>query len=100
MSYLEIVDLDHGLFDPTAMKSRGLELQEKYRTAAPFPHVVIDDFVSPAMLDLCLRQFPQTPDPESRSFDREQERYKTSYNPDYLSPSVRSFFYSLFLTVC
>ncbi len=95
MSYLEIVDLKHGLFDPAVMKTKGLELQEKYRTAKPFPHIAIDDFVSPAVLDLCLEQFPSNPDPESRSFNRDQERYKTSYNPDYLTPEVRSFFYSL-----
>ena len=29
------------------------------------------------------------------SFDRAQERLKTSYNPDYLKPQLRSLFYSL-----
>lgn len=95
MSYLEIVDLKHGLFDPAAMKTKGLELQDRYRNASPFPHIAIDDFLPAAILDQCLEQFPGKPDPESRSFDRDQERYKTSYNPDYLTPEVRSFFYSL-----
>lgn len=95
MSYLDLVDIEHGLFDPAAMKTKGLELQEKYRSARPFPHIAIDDFVPASILDLCLAQFPSTRDPESRSFDREQERYKTSFNPDYLTPQVRSFFYSL-----
>jgi hypothetical protein len=95
LSYLEIVDLKHGLFDPAALKTKGLELQEKYRTAKPFPHIAIDDFISPEILDLCLEQFPTNRDPESRSFDRDQERYKISFNPDYLTPEVRSFFYSL-----
>ena len=95
MSYLEIVDRKHGLFDPAAMKTKGLELQQSYATAKPFPHIAIDDFISPEILELCLDRFPGARDPESRSFDRDQERYKTSYNPDYLSPDVRSFFYSL-----
>lgn len=95
MSYLEIVDLDHGLFDAGAMKAKGLELQERYRTADPFPHIAIEDFLPASILDLCLAQFPSNPDPESRSFDREQERYKASFNPDYLTPAARSFFYSL-----
>lgn len=77
------------------MKTKGLELQEQYRTAAPFEHIAIDDFLPASILDLCLQQFPANPDPDSRTFDREQERYKTSFNPDYLSPEVRSFFYSL-----
>lgn len=95
MSYLEIVDLKHGLFDAAALKTRGLELQQQYRSADPFPHIAIDDFVPASILDQCLDQFPKRPDPESRSFDRDQERYKTSFNPDYLTPDVRSFFYSL-----
>lgn len=95
MSYLEIVDLDHGLFDAAAMKTKGLELQERYRSAKPFPHIAIDDFIPAPMLERCLERFPKSPDPDSRSFDREQERYKTSYNPDYLAPDIRSFFYSL-----
>lgn len=95
MSYLEIVDVKHGLFDPEALKTKGLELQPIYQSAEPFPHIAIDDFVSPEILESCLAQFPTERDPDSKTFDRAQERYKTSYNPDYLSPEIRSFFYSL-----
>ena len=95
MPYLNILNVEHGLFDPSEMKTKGLDLQERYRSAEPFPHIVIDNFVPAAILDLCLDRFPATPDPESRSFDRDQERFKTSFNPDYLTPSARSFFYSL-----
>ncbi len=95
VSYIEITDIEHGLFDPAAMRGKGLELQEKYVNAKPYPHIAIDDFLPASILDRCLEQFPATPDPESRSFDRDQERYKTSYNPDYMSPAARSFFYSL-----
>jgi hypothetical protein len=95
VAYLDIVDLERGLFDPVAMKSKGLELQERYRSAKPFAHIAIDDFLPVPLLERCLAQFPADPDPESRSFDRDQERYKTSYNPDYLAPAARAFFYSL-----
>jgi hypothetical protein len=95
VSYLEIIDQKHGQFDPAAMKTKGLELQDKYQSAKPFPHIAIDDFLPASILDQCLDQFPGKPDPESRSFDRDQERYKTSFNPDYLTPEIRSFFYSL-----
>ena len=95
MSYLDIVDLNHGLFDPAQMKEKGRDLHDSYVNAEPFPHIAIDDFISPEILELCLAQFPRQADPDSRSFDRNQERYKTSYNPDYLTPDVRSFFYSL-----
>lgn len=95
MAYLEIKDSAYGQFDAGLMREKGLELRDAYAKAHPFPHVVIDDFVTPAALDMCLEDFPRVADPESRSFEREQERLKTSYNPDYLTPRVRAFFYSL-----
>lgn len=95
VSYIDITDLNHGLFDAAALKTKGLELQDAYVNAEPFPHIVIDDFLPAPILDLCLTQFPALADPESRSFDRDQERFKTSYNPDYLPSAARSFFYSL-----
>ncbi len=95
MSYLEILDPLYGQFDAEALRKKGLELSEAYRTAEPFPHVAIDDFLPASILDLCLDQFPSKADPDSRTFDRDQERFKTSYNPDYLTAPVRAFFYSL-----
>lgn len=95
MSYIEIADASYGFADAAALKAKGAELHDQYVNADPFPHIVIDDFISPAMLEACLQEFPAAPDPDSERFDREQERYKTSYNPDYLSARARSFFYSL-----
>lgn len=94
MSYIEVEDTEHGFFDAAAMKEKGLDLRETYVNNSPFPHIVIDDFVSPAMLEACLDDFP-APARAEASFDRDQERYKTAYNPEVLSPRVRSFFYSL-----
>ncbi len=95
MSYLEVADTQFGFFDVMEMKEKGADLHNKYVSAEPFPHIAIDDFCSPQILDACIDAFPQTPDPDSRSFDRDQERYKTSFNPDFLTPQLRSFFYSL-----
>ncbi len=95
MSYLEIVDPRYGQFDAAALRTKGLELRETYASARPFPHIAIDDFVPAPILDLCLEQFPTKGDPDSRTFDRDQERFKTSFNPDFLTPPLRAFFYSL-----
>jgi hypothetical protein len=95
MSYIEISNVDYGFLDPLALREKGRELVTRYASAEPFPHIVIDDFFAPAVLDMCLEEFPSAPDPDSQTFDRAQERYKTSYNPDYLPPRPRSFFYSL-----
>lgn len=95
MTYIEISNADYGFVDADAMAKKGADLHDKYVNAAAYPHIVIDKFVSPEMLEVCLADFPKAPDPDSQTFDRAQERYKTSYNPDHLSPRVRSFFYSL-----
>jgi hypothetical protein len=76
------------------MESKGLELTARYQAAQPFPHIVIDDFLPPEVLETCLAKFPVERDPESETFDRPQERRKTSFNPDYLDPQIRSIFYS------
>lgn len=95
MAYLEFSPDRVGFFDPKSMKDKGVELCETYCNAAPFPHIQIDDFVPEGMLEKCIEHFPTAPDPQSQSFDRSQERFKTSYHPDYLHPELRSFFYSL-----
>lgn len=84
---------DYGFFDAEEMQALGRSLAADYQAAEPFPHTVIDEFMSPAMLDVCLRDFPDESAAE-HSYDRDQERYKTSYNPDTLSAPVRSLFYA------
>lgn len=95
MAYLDFENLDHGVFDAEQMRTKGLELQEQYLSADPFPHISIDNFLPSAALDGCLERFPTNADPDSETYDRSQERFKTSYNPDYLDVSTRNFFYAL-----
>lgn len=94
MAYLSGNPSDPTLFDYDALKNCGRELAEGYSTADPFPHVMIDDFLPEAVIDLCLARFPSRPDADSQSFDRNQERYKTSFHPDYLEPPLRRLFYA------
>ena len=95
MAYIDIASEKFGFFNPEKMGEAGKELHSDFSNATPFPHIVIDNFCSPAILDNCLEQFPPAPDPESETFHRSQERAKTSFNPDYLENEARSFFYSL-----
>ena len=94
MSYLPESATGAAVFDYDAVKEKGLELAETYAAGDPFPHIVIDDFLPRSMVDLCLANFPKKPDPDSPSFDRDQERYKTSYHPDHMTPSLRALFYA------
>jgi Rps23 Pro-64 3,4-dihydroxylase Tpa1-like proline 4-hydroxylase len=95
MSYLEMLDTELGLFDPEQVASKGEELRDKYNSAKPFPHIAIDNFLPPKILENCLAKFPQKLDKDGMTFDRQQERLKSSYNPDFMEPATRSFFYSL-----
>ncbi len=94
MPFLSEIDLETGFIAPDAVKTKGLELTDKYNSAKPFPHIVIDDFLSPAVLDMCLQEFPKAPGSDAVAFDRDQERYKTQFQPDELSPRARTLFYS------
>jgi Rps23 Pro-64 3,4-dihydroxylase Tpa1-like proline 4-hydroxylase len=95
MSFLPSNPSDPTLFDYDAVKDLGKDLQEKYISGDPFPHIAIDNFLSDELVNLCLEKFPKSADPDSQSYDRSQERYKSSYHPDYMEPTLRRLFYSL-----
>ncbi|TZG29068.1 2OG-Fe(II) oxygenase [Sphingomonas montanisoli] len=67
-------------FDEAQCRAAGTALAERYRTAEPFPHIVIDDFIDPAILRTVAAAYP---DRETRTaFDRDQERHKYQYAPE------------------
>ncbi|WP_375203199.1 2OG-Fe(II) oxygenase [Hyphococcus sp.] len=94
MSYLPTNPKDPTLFEFDAVKDLGKELSETYASGDPFPHIAIDNFLPENLINLCIEKFPQRPDPGSESFDRDQERYKTSYHPDNMEPELRHLFYA------
>ncbi|MDB5582907.1 MAG: proline hydroxylase [Bradyrhizobium sp.] len=73
----------------------GKELTSNYNSATPFPHVVIDDFLPPEVLETILDHFDQiTPNEDAQTYERAQEKYKTSFQPDGLNDDIRRIFYS------
>jgi hypothetical protein len=92
VTLLTEMEADTGFLSP-GLRDRGLELRETYQTAKPFPHIVMDDFLPPAVLERCLELFPSGDDAETQ-WDRPQERQKFSFNPDSLGPELRALFYS------
>lgn len=94
MPYLENAGIGNGFFVNSGMGEKGEALHERYKSAKPFPHIAITDFLPPTLLENCLTNFPTTVGSESQSFDRDQERFKTSYNPEHLVDTTRSLFYS------
>lgn len=80
--------------DPVECSRAGQALAEKYRTASPFPHIIIDDFVEPKLLRKVAQEYPSTQD--RRYFDRDQERLKYQFDPGEVNSGlVRNLFAEL-----
>lgn len=95
MPYVSTMDAYTGLMKPMGDQLLGKELTESYNAASPFPHIVIDDFLPPEVLEKILNHFGEIkPSPDSQSFNRAQEKFKTSFQPDYLREDLRQLFYS------
>ena len=94
MSYIISEANDPFAFDAASMQGLGEELAEAHAAAAPFPHTVIDNFLPPEIIAYCNANFPKKPGLGGLSFDRDQERYKSSFQPDTLDPKLRSLFYT------
>ncbi len=91
--YLTDMNPVTGMLDPAGDRKKGLELREQYQAASPFPHIVLDDFLPPEILDRCLAEFPSNLATSGASFDRDQERYKSQFMPDDMTPWLRALFY-------
>ncbi|MDB5423645.1 MAG: hypothetical protein JWQ29_1061 [Phenylobacterium sp.] len=94
MAYLTEMDPVTGLIPAGMERKRGSELQERYNSAAPFPHIVLDDFLPPQILERCLQEFPRELAGGGVNFEREQERFKSQYHPEDLTPWARQLFYT------
>lgn len=96
MPYLDAMDPKTAFISPESARDRGTELQEAYNNAAPFPHVVIDDFLPLELVETIVGNFGSSKDSNDLniSYERAQERFKTSYQPDTLNNELRAIFYA------
>lgn len=80
--------------DTDECREFGRSLADRYRSAKPFPHIVIDDFLEPDILTDVLANFPSSDN--KQFFDRDQERLKFQYQPqESASGLVRNLFAEL-----
>jgi len=77
---------DYLSLDPVECREFGRSLGERYQTASPFPHIVIDDFIDRDVLKAVLAEFPSSDG--KQFFDRDQERLKFQYQPLEISSGV------------
>ncbi|MEM1380384.1 MAG: 2OG-Fe(II) oxygenase [Pseudomonadota bacterium] len=94
MTYLPISTEPPFVIDQDAIRAKGTELQEAHLHADPFPHTVIDDFFPQEIVRYCQENFPGQLGSQGDEFDRDQERFKRSFQPDELEdPVLRNLFY-------
>lgn len=92
MPILEAVKIADGqiMFDKAQARAAGAALHDRYASAEPFPHIVLDDFIAADILKPLLDEWPDSG--EEMSFDRSQERLKYAWQPINLStPRLRGF---------
>src|SRR3954454_17015519 len=97
MAYLDLMDKSTGFIKPDDVQEKGKEHQNAYLQAAPFPHVVLDDFLPVELSDCLLSEFDLRDvqdNPLNETFNRAQERLKRSCHPDTMTPKVRGLFYA------
>ncbi len=68
---------------------------EVYRNAKPYPHIVLDNFFDPALLDLILEEFPKPHQIKWQQFDNEREIKLASANEASFGPVTRLMLYHL-----
>ena len=70
-------------------------LRERYVTARPFPHVVIDDLFPAELLETVLARFPRADEIEWRRFDSPTEKKLGYWHESALHPDLQLFLYEM-----
>ncbi len=66
----------------------------EYQTGSPYPYGCFDNFLPEEILQRVVKELSELPELES-SFNRAQEKLKSSYSPERLPPYTRNLFYAL-----
>jgi hypothetical protein len=82
------------VLDEEECRLNGAALNARYVNAAPFPHIVLDDFIDPAVLRKVVAEFPRSQD--MPYYDRAQERLKYQYAPKYWGGATTHNLFALF----
>ncbi|MGC3940393.1 2OG-Fe(II) oxygenase [Roseobacter sp. EG26] len=88
-----ILPIDPGTLtlDTAAAKTVGKGYAEKYQSGQPYHHICIDNFLPMEVIEGVRSDLAGLPASE-RSFDADQERFKSQYSPDRLPDYSRHLF--------
>jgi Rps23 Pro-64 3,4-dihydroxylase Tpa1-like proline 4-hydroxylase len=91
-----LTDMSIGSFLPLQRMRDVMEsARSDYASAKPFPHVVIDDFFDPQLVDLILEEFPKPKQINWQKFDNAEEIKLASAAEASFGPMTRLFLYHL-----
>ena len=76
-------------FDRDALLALAEEKREAYAAGHPFPHIVMDDFLPPDVLDGVLAEFPKPRQAEWETFDSPLERKLASNDDSAMGEATR-----------
>lgn len=88
------MDTESLLIDKSAATTLGASAAESYQSKTPYHYANFDNFLPEDVLDKVLYELESLPEVED-SFNRAQERLKTSYIPERLPPYTKNLFYAL-----
>jgi hypothetical protein len=77
------------------MRELAAAAYQTYSKAAPFPHIVFDNFFDPALLELVLAEFPRPGAIRWQQFDNEREIKLASATESSFGPTTRLLLYHL-----
>ena len=76
-------------FDPASLEALARARREEYREAAPFPHLVVDDFLPDDVASEVVAEFPEPDDGWRRFADEKQRKYGAGHEVP-LGPRTRN----------
>lgn len=88
------IETERGLsMDPTEARALGALVGEDYRSAQPFPHIVIDGFLPTPVVEIARRGFPDGGLKSDRVFEMNYAgHHKRQIRPDECSVEARELF--------
>lgn len=81
--------------DPAYLEDLATRYSESYQNAAPFPHIVIDDFLPEPVLNQVLSEFPKADGIEWQKFEAAAERKLASKSELQMGEMTRFLLYQL-----
>lgn len=81
--------------DPNHLDQLAEQYAEQYQNNHPFPHIVIDDFFPPEILETILTEYPDPNTIEWQKFDNKFEKKLASTSEQQMGPMTRFLLYQL-----